>query len=44
LRINPNFTSKLSISALLRDVVRIVDDFSISHGALYQGCLPGGLH
>ncbi len=38
LRIDPNFTSKLAISTLLRDVVRIVDDFSISHDALYHGC------
>ena len=38
LRVNPNFTSKLTISTLLRDVVRIVDDFSISHDALYHGC------
>jgi hypothetical protein len=44
LRIDPNFTSKLTISTLLRDVVRIVDDFSISHDALYHGCCPGGLN
>lgn len=41
LRINPNFTSKLIIPTLLRDVVRIVDNFSISHDIYYRGCLPG---
>ena len=34
LRINPNFTSKLTISTPLRDVVRIVGDFPISHDLL----------
>ncbi len=34
LRINPNFTSKLTISTPCRDVVRIVDDFPISHDLL----------
>jgi len=37
LRINPNFTSKLTIPAPLRDVVRIVDNFSISHDIYYHG-------
>jgi hypothetical protein len=37
-RINPNFTSKLTIPTLLRDVVRIVDNFSISHDIYYHGC------
>jgi hypothetical protein len=31
LRINPDFTSKLPIPTLLFNVVRIVDDFPISH-------------
>jgi hypothetical protein len=37
LRINPNFTSKLTIPTLLRDVVCIVDNFSISHDIYYHG-------
>jgi hypothetical protein len=44
LRIDPYFTSKLAISTLLRNVVRIVDNFSISHDALYHGCLLGSLY
>ena len=36
-RINPNFTSKLTIPTLLRDVVRIVDNSSISHDIYYHG-------
>ena len=36
-RINPNFTSKLAIPTLLRDVVRIVDNSSISHDIYYHG-------
>jgi len=43
-RINPNFTSKLTISTPLRDMVRIIGDFPISHDVLQHGCLPGGLH
>ena len=39
LRINPNFTSKLTIPTLLCDVVRIVNNFSISHDIYYHGCL-----
>lgn len=39
--INPNFTSKLTIPSLLRDVVRIVDNFSISHDKYYHGWIPG---
>ena len=37
LRISPNFTSKLTIPTLLRDVVRIIDNFSISHDIYYHG-------
>jgi hypothetical protein len=37
LRINPDFTSKLTIPALLRDVMRIIDNFSISHDKYYHG-------
>jgi hypothetical protein len=37
LRIDPNLTSKLTIATLLRDVVHIVDNFSISHDAFYHG-------
>lgn len=37
LRINPNFTSKLTIPPLVRDVVRIVNNFSISHDEYYHG-------
>ena len=37
LRINPNFTPKLTIATPLRDVVRIVDNFSISHDIYYHG-------
>jgi hypothetical protein len=40
-RIHPNFTSKLTIPTLLRDVVRIVDNFSISHDIYYHGCILG---
>ena len=36
-RINPNFTSKLTIPTLFCDVVRIVDNFSISHDIYYHG-------
>ncbi len=36
LRINPNFTSKLTIPTLFCDVVRIIDDFSISHDIFYH--------
>ena len=43
LRINPNFTSKLTIPTLFCDVVRIVDNFSISHDIYYHGCSPGML-
>lgn len=53
LRVNPNLTSKLTIAPLLRDVVHIVDNFSISHDKFYHGwisccnfelngCLVGG--
>lgn len=35
--VNLDFTSKLTIPALLRDVVRIVDNFSISHDKYYHG-------
>lgn len=40
LRINPDFTSKLTIPAYLRDVVRIVNNFSISHDIYCRGCSP----
>jgi len=40
-RINPNFTPKLTIPTLLCDVVRIVDNFSISHDTYYHGWFPG---
>jgi len=40
LRVNPNFTPKLTIPTLLRDVVRIVDNFSISRDSNRHGCLP----
>jgi len=43
LRINPNFTSKLTIPTPFCDVVRIVDNFSISHDIYYHGCPPGML-
>jgi hypothetical protein len=36
LRINPNFTSKLTIPTLWRDVVHIIDNFSISHDIYYH--------
>ena len=38
LYINPNFTPKLTIAALLCDVVRVIDDFPISHDEYYHGC------
>jgi hypothetical protein len=41
LRINPNFTSKLTIPTPFGDVVRIVDNFSISHDIYYHGCILG---
>lgn len=41
LRINPIFASKLTIPTLLRDVVRIVDNFSISHDICCHGWFPG---
>jgi len=37
LHINPNLTPKLTITSLLRDVVRIVNHFSISHDLWYHG-------
>ena len=43
LRINPNFTSKLTIPTLLCSVVRIVDNFSISHDIYYCGWVLGML-
>ena len=43
LRINPNFTSKLTIPTLLCDVVLIVDNSSISHDIHYHGWFPGKL-
>jgi len=36
-RINPDFTTKLAVPSLLRDVMRIVDNFSISHDVYYHG-------
>ncbi len=41
LLINPNFTSELTIPTLLRDVVRIIDNFPISHDIYYHGCILG---
>ena len=41
---SPRGAPKQTISTHLRDVVRTVDDFSISHDALYQGCRPDGEH
>jgi len=43
LRIHPNFTSKLTIATLFCDVVRIVDNFSISHDIYCYGCSLGML-
>ena len=37
LRISPDFTSKLAIPTHLRDVVRIIDNFSISHDEYCHG-------
>ena len=37
LRINPNFTPKLTISTLLSHVVRVIDNFLISHDIYYYG-------
>lgn len=34
----PNFTPKLTITALLSDAVNIIDDFPISHDSFYHGC------
>ena len=41
LRINPNFTSKLTIPTLLCNVVGIVDNFLTSHDIYYYGWIPG---
>ncbi len=41
LGINPNFTSKLTIPTFFCDVVRIIDDFSISHDIFYHGWFQG---
>jgi hypothetical protein len=35
--INPDLSPKLAIASFLRDVVHIVDNFSISHDPLYHG-------
>ena len=37
--INPNLTPKLTIAPLWCDVVRIIDDFPISHDEYYHGCI-----
>lgn len=38
LHVNPNFTSKLTIATFLRDVMHIVNNFSISHDSWYYAC------
>ncbi len=40
LRVNPNFTSMLTLPTLFCDVERIVDDFSISHDIFLSWLVP----